>query len=206
MLSRSTEAVDIVGGVARRADAGPRRAQTSRKLVEAAMEVVAEHGFHSATVDAIAERAGFSIGALYSNFSGKDELLFAVFDEHVRWFERRLAEVAVADDAGRAAADWLTSLGKDPEQILVFVEFWAYAVRKPDVRREFAKRMTEMRAAVADAVERRSAETGAAPALDPNLLALLALATARGLALEKLANPRAVPDDTVGELLAGLLG
>jgi AcrR family transcriptional regulator len=170
------------------------------------MEVVAEHGFHSASVDAIAERAGFSIGALYSNFSGKDELLFAVFDEHVTWFERKLAEVAAADDASRAAADWLAALGKDPEQILVFIEFWAYAVRRPDVRREFAKRMTEMRAAVADAVRRRAAESGAAAALDPDLLALLALAAARGLALEKLANPRAVPDETVGKLLGDLLG
>jgi AcrR family transcriptional regulator len=205
MLSRTAESADIVGSVARRADAESRRARTSRRLVEAAMEVVAEQGFHSASVDAIAQRAGFSIGALYSNFSGKDELLFAVFDEHVKWFERRLAELAVAEDAGRAAAEWLASLGKDPEQILVFIEFWAYAVRKPDVRREFAKRMTQMRVSVADAVERRAAETGAAPALDPNLLALLALATARGLALEKLANPRSVPDDTVGELLGGLL-
>src|SRR2546428_7165622 len=123
MCADTISPMAIVRPVARRADAGTRRAQTSRKLVEAAMEVVAEHGFHSASVDAIAQRAGFSIGALYSNFGGKDELLFAVFDEHVSWFERRLAEVATAEDTARAAADWLASLGKDPEQILVFIEF-----------------------------------------------------------------------------------
>jgi AcrR family transcriptional regulator len=202
MLSRATDDTDIVGAVARRADAGARRAQTRRKLIEAAMEVVAEHGFHSASVDEIAGRAGFSIGAL---FAGKDELLFAVFDEHVAWFERRLAKVAEADDVGKAAADWLGALGKEPEQLLVFLEFWAYAVRKPQVRREFAKRMTEMRTAVAEAIERRAESTGAIAAVPPELAALLAMAAARGLALEKLANPRAVPDETIGELFAGLL-
>jgi AcrR family transcriptional regulator len=191
--------------VARRADAATRRAQTSRKLVDAASAVVAEQGFHAASVDAIAERAGFSIGALYSNFRSKDELLFAVFDEHVRWFEQRVAEVAAADDAPRAATDWLGSLATNPEQFLVFIEFWAYAVRKPDVRRQFAKRMTEMRAAVKSAIEQRTADDGAAGPLDADFLALLGLATARGLALEKIANPRGIRNESVTELLGQLL-
>jgi AcrR family transcriptional regulator len=195
----------MVQRVARRADAGSRRAQTSRKLVDAAIQVVSEHGFHAASVDAIAERAGFSIGALYSNFRSKDDLLFAVFDEHVKWFERRVAELTAAEDVARAAGDWLASLARTPDQFLVFIEFWAYAVRKPDVRRQFAKRMTEMRAAVAEAISERLGQDGAA-AVDADLVALVALAAARGLALEKLANPRAVRDDTVRELVGALFG
>ena len=170
------------------------------------MEVVAEHGFHAASVDAIAERAGYSIGALYSNFAGKDELLFAVFDEHVLWFERRLEVVVEADDVAKAMADWLGALGKEREQMLVFVEFWAYAVRKPDVRREIANRMAEFRAAVADAIGKRADAGGAIAAIPADLAALLALAAARGLAIEKLADPRAVPDQTVSELFGSLIG
>src|SRR4051794_32839223 len=108
MLTQTMKRAGMVQPVARRADAGTRRAQTTRKLVDAAIQVVAEHGFHAASVDAIAERAGFSIGALYANFRSKDDLLFAVFDEHVKWFEQRLAEVAAADDAGPAIAEWLS--------------------------------------------------------------------------------------------------
>jgi AcrR family transcriptional regulator len=81
-------------GVTREKPAAGKRAKTRRRLVEAAVEVVAEKGFHGASVDDIAARAGLSIGALYSNFGGNDELLFAIFDEHVQWFERTLEVVA----------------------------------------------------------------------------------------------------------------
>ena len=48
---------------------------------------MASDGFHSASVDQIADRAGLSIGALYSNFAGKDDLLFAVFEGNARAFQ-----------------------------------------------------------------------------------------------------------------------
>ena len=182
-----------------------KRAATRRRLIAAATEVLARNGFHAASVDEIAEQAGFSIGALYGNFAGKDQLLFAVFDEHVKWFEERLNTVAESAEPGRAMAEWIGFLGKHPEQFLVFTEFWAYAVRKPKVRQQFARRMTQMREAVAEVLRRRAEKERAQAALPPDLTALLALAIARGLALEKLADPRAVPDAAVGDLLAGLL-
>ena len=73
-----------------------RRMHTRRSLVDAALQVVAEKGFDRASVDDIAAKAGYSIGALYSNFAGKDELFLAVFDAHVGWFEDKL-EAAVAE-------------------------------------------------------------------------------------------------------------
>ena len=76
--------------------ATPRRAATQRKLTDAAIATVARRGFHAATVDAIADSAGYSVGAIYSNFGSKDELFLAVFDEHLAWFESVLA--AAPDD------------------------------------------------------------------------------------------------------------
>lgn len=169
-----------------------RREQTRRKLVRAATEEVARSGFHAASVDAIARRAGFSIGALYSNFDGKDDLFFAVFDGHVAWFEERLERAAAADDTTAAVSEWMAELGRDPDQFLVFVEFWAYAVRKPRVRRQLAERLAGMRTRVAEIL----GDAG---------LALWALAAARGLAIEKLADPRAVPDEAMAAF-AGLVG
>src|SRR5437764_8094537 len=123
------------------ARASPRRKRDTRaRLVKAAAEVVARQGFHSASVDAIAKRAGYSIGALYWNFANKDELFLAVFDEHISCFEQNLREAAVVADTGRGAADWLELSVKQPEQFLIFVEFGAYAVRKPEVREAFAAR------------------------------------------------------------------
>ena len=46
-------------------------------------------------MQAIATKAGFSIGALYSNFAGKDDLFLAVYDAHAAWFEEVLAGIEV---------------------------------------------------------------------------------------------------------------
>jgi AcrR family transcriptional regulator len=182
-----------------------RRSQTRQRLIEAATKVVAEKGFDSATVDDIAEAAGFSIGGLYSNFSGKDELFLAVFDGHLEWFEQRLEDAQWVDDPARAIADWFQSLGEGRHQFLVFVDFWAYAVRRPKLRREFAKRMAQMRVAVARLIEARAAESSAQLPLPAETLALMLLALMRGLTLERLASASAVPEDEVGQLLASMV-
>jgi AcrR family transcriptional regulator len=188
--------------VARKRVISERRSETRRRLVEAATKVVAEKGFDGATVDDIAEAAGFSVGALYSNFSGKDELFLVVFDGHLEWFEQRMNEGRTVDDPAKAIADWFGALSQNKHQFLVFVDFWAYAVRRPKLRREFAKRMGQMRGAVAGLLEARAADAERPLPLDADTLALLVLALWRGLTLEKLANSRAVPDDEIGRLLS----
>ena len=181
-----------------------RRAATHERLVEAATKVVAERGFHAATVDEIAAEAGFSVGALYSNFAGKDDLFLAVFDGHMRWYAERLEAAAGTADSARVFRDWMDALTEEPEQLLVFVEFWAYAVRRPKLRRSFAGRMAEIRGSLAEAIARRAERTGAELALPPETLALVLMAVGRGLGLEKLADADAV-DDRVADLVTSLL-
>jgi AcrR family transcriptional regulator len=181
-----------------------RRAATHERLVEAATKVVARRGFHVATVDEIAAEAGFSVGALYSNFAGKDDLFLAVFDEHLRWYEERLSAAAGTPDPRRIFGDWMDALMESPEQLLIFIEFWAYAVRKPKLRQSFAARLAEIRNAMASAIAERAAAGGSEPALPPEALALVLLAVARGLGLEKLADPDSV-DEAVAGLVASLI-
>lgn len=159
--------------------------------MKAAIDVIARDGFHAASVDAIARKAGFSIGALYSNYGAKDDLFFAVFDEHVAWFEERLAAGAAQEDRQAAVVDWMTMLDRQPQQFLVFVEFWAYAVRKPRLRARLAERLAEMRERVREVVGDETA-------------ALVSLATARGLAMERLADRDAVPDELFAALAAAV--
>ena len=182
----------------------PYKRDTRARLIKAATDVVARQGFHSASVDAIAKRAGYSIGALYWNFASKDELFLAVFDEHVKWFERQLREAVAAPDTARRATDWLELSVKRSEQFLIFVEFWSYAVRKPKVRKAFAERMRRMREATAQALRERADATGKQPAIPVELAAALGLAVGRGLAMEKLADPDAVDDEAIAQLFAAL--
>jgi AcrR family transcriptional regulator len=181
-----------------------RRAPTHRRLVDAATKVVARRGFHAATVDEIAAEAGFSVGALYSNFAGKDDLFLAVFDGHVRWFRERLEAAMAASDTRAAVDAWMDGLTEDPEQLLIFIEFWAYAVRKPKLRRRFAALMAQFRSEMAEALASRAQTAGRELPLPPDTLALVLLALGRGLAIEQLADPQAVGDDAA-DVVAGLV-
>jgi hypothetical protein len=111
----------------------------------------------------------------------------------MQWFRQRLVAAADAPDAGQAVAAALDSLASDPDQLLVFIEFWAYAVRKPKLRRTFAARLREIRATVEDAMERQGA--------DPRLATVL-LAVMRGLGMEKLADADSVGDDAAAVVAA----
>lgn len=85
----------------------PRRAATRARLLDAAREVIAERGAGGATVEGIAERAGFTRGAFYSNYASLDELIVDVIRDVG---EARLAQVraAAAEFAKHRVADELT--------------------------------------------------------------------------------------------------
>jgi AcrR family transcriptional regulator len=75
----------------------PERADATReRIVQAARELVVEHGYDRVSTGQVLERAGVSRGGLYHHFSGKDELMAAVLEAVERDFAGRLA-VAVAD-------------------------------------------------------------------------------------------------------------
>lgn len=185
--------------------AGEKRERTRRRLIEAAFEVVAERGFHAASVDLIAQRADLSTGALYANFANKDALLLAAFEEHVRWFERSLETAAASPDVRAGIGDWIRGLRGEPEQFLVFVEFWAYAVRRPELRSELNARLDAMRTAMTDGIERRSTEAGTTPQLPAEMAARVALALGRGLAFEIVTDPDAAQAEAIADLLAAVV-
>ena len=185
--------------------AGEKRERTRRRLVESAFEVVAERGFPGASVDEIAGRAGLSTGALYANFESKDRLLFAAFEEHLDWFEESLQKAVGSPDLPAAIAGWIRVLGREPEQFLVFVEFWAYALRRPELRPELVARLDAMRALVAGGIEQRARSAGVDPGMQPELAAQVTLAIARGLAFELVADPDRIDDDAIATMLAALV-
>src|SRR5688500_5424687 len=60
-----------------------RRAMTREHLLEAAARIFSRDGFHGASLDDIAATAGFTKGAVYSNFKSKEDLLLALMDQHM---------------------------------------------------------------------------------------------------------------------------
>src|SRR3954453_17737630 len=92
-----------------------KQARTRTELIATAATVFAQSGYEGASVEEIAERAGYSHGAVYSNFAGKSDLFLAVFEEYMAARARELAETQsdLDDDApletrARALADqWM---------------------------------------------------------------------------------------------------
>ncbi|NUU22082.1 MAG: TetR/AcrR family transcriptional regulator [Streptomycetaceae bacterium] len=121
----------------------PRRAQTRRRLLDAALEVFSAEGFGRTTVEQVCERAGFTRGAFYSNFTSLDELFLAMWEERstrmLDGVRTALAGLSAADpDTALRAA--LAAIPVDDAWYRVTAEFTAHALRNPALRRVMAAR------------------------------------------------------------------
>lgn len=178
------------------------------ELLEAALEVFAERGYRDASVDDIAERAGYSKGAVYWHFSSKDDLFFALWDERVDrpWNETiKLLESAAADHdmAPEASRRFAEVIQVQRELLLVDHEYWGQAVRDPKRRARYAKRQARMRTALGKAIAARVEHLGGPPLTEPpEHMAAIFIGVISGLAREKLIDPDAVPDHLVGDAFA----
>ncbi|MBA2566686.1 MAG: TetR/AcrR family transcriptional regulator [Thermoleophilaceae bacterium] len=195
---------------ARRLSREERKAETRTALLDAAGKVFARRGYHAAAVDEVAEEAGFSTGALYSNFDGKEDLFLALLQREIgRQVDAVAAVVAdretLAERARGGAEYWIEFLDREPELVLLFMEFWAFAVRNPEVRSRFAARYAEVRSSLARIIDQGARELGVELARPPEQLAMAIDALADGFALQKLADPDSVPDELFGDALAMLL-
>jgi AcrR family transcriptional regulator len=183
-----------------------KQAQTRTCLMRSAAKLFAQRGLQNASIDDVAEDAGFTKGAFYANFSSKEELFLAMLDEH---FDARLVEIEslAASDASeeekvrRAGADFTRMLSSDPEWQRLLFEFTAYAVRNEEFRAQLLARSRVLRAQVAATLASHANELGIEPSIPAQELALMVGAMARGVAAERLLEGDDVPDELFGSML-----
>jgi AcrR family transcriptional regulator len=177
-----------------------RQQKTRDELLGAATRLFAARGFGGASVDEIAAAAGYTSGAIYANFAGKEDLFLSAFEEQIARHVREVTEAVSAagrDEAARSAAgaqQWIDFLDRSPELFLLFVEYWAYAVRNPKRRQAFAERFAAFRETTARMLGRDAADP-LAPAVN---------ALVYGIAFQRLAEPHAVEDDVLRSSLEAL--
>jgi AcrR family transcriptional regulator len=175
-----------------------RREQTRDDLIAAADAAFVDGGFHATTLDQIAAAAGYTKGAVYSNFASKEDLFFAVYERRAAASEAQLAELFAGDP--RAALDRISSdttrrVNRDDGWLAVFFEFWAHVIRHPELRGRFAAIHRRLQSPVASALERVADEAGAELPDDAFQLAVASAAMQIGLALERLTQPDVVDED-----------
>ena len=187
-----------------------RRQQTREELLTAAEACFVTRGFHATSVDQVAEQAGYTKGAVYSNFAAKEDLFFAVYERRV---ERALTEVTPAlRQAGlEHAFDSLATAtidrrDRDDGWLAVFFEFWGHVVRHPELRERFAAIHARFLEPLAEAVQQLAEDRGLAlPAeVTASQVALAWNAMEIGLGLERLTQPQTV-DAAVARRLGWLL-
>jgi AcrR family transcriptional regulator len=186
------------------------RAATRERLLRAARTVFARAGYHGASVEEIASEAGFSTGALYSNFDGKADLFLALMEREVDTHAREIADAvrergSVSARAAGGARQWMATIEREPELVLLFMEFWAYGVRDPAVRGEVAERFAHVRSLLTSLIADSVREFDLELQMPAEQLAVAIDALADGIARQKLADPEAVPDDLLGRAIALLL-
>ena len=184
---------------------------TRNRLIAVAAAVFARRGYRAATLAEIAEEAGYTVGAIYSNFATKEDLFLAAIDEHLGSALEEVAAVfleapTLEEAARRAGVGAMTRLRDDPDWFPLFVEAWAFALRDPKFRPRFALRQTTSHRLLVDMLEQRLEREGRRcpdGRLEEVALALKALY--HGVALEMATNPGAVADEALGSVIALLL-
>ena len=179
------------------------KARTRELLLDAAARVFAQKGYAGASVDEIADTAGYSIGAVYSNFGGKEQLFVELLKERANDRVTQAAEImgdAEPGDATRAMSRLVIEVAdKDTDFAPLQAEFWLYAVRNPELMESLAERMREPRDMLTALVSRSVPDAERADQLSTIIMALF-----QGLVRQRRTDPDSVPDELFGQALSWL--
>lgn len=129
------------------------RAQTRERLLTAARSLMVEVGLDAATLELIADRAGYTKGAVYSNFSSKEEILIELMQAHMRAelaaLSGILEQIGSLDDLTRRLTELYAAMHHDPGVVVLSLEFQLLATRRKEIRRRYADIWNVHRAALA---------------------------------------------------------
>jgi AcrR family transcriptional regulator len=188
-----------------------RQAQTRAALLEAGAALFVERGLQGASVEAIAERAGYTRGAFYSNFRTKEELFTELLQDRVYSGYRRMAEALLEHKgplpSSRESGEALARVQANPDGAWLFrlwFELLAQIGRDEALRKLATEFWRSNRALTARVVERANAEHGEPSAITPEQMAAALTAMDIGLAIQHHVDPDAVPLDWYPEIFGAL--
>ena len=192
---------------ARRPRREERKEETRNELVASATRVFADRGFHYASLDQIAREAGYTTGAIYFHFGGKDELFLAAFEAYALTRVDEITKVYEEATGGlpqraRAFADqWMARQAADPAFVVVALEFFVYSLRKPQLREALAARQAAVRLALGRMLEEESRAAGLELPLRAQDIATVMRELGIGMALAKLLDPDVFPERLYGDFV-----
>lgn len=182
-----------------------RRAQTRQALLDAGAGLFAERGIAGASVDAIAEAAGRTSGALYDHFGSKEGLLFALLET---WVDAATVTITAEQAAATTLDEWVAAMWHavsrppvgDARWIALEHELWSYAAHNEEARRYLARRYHAAWDGVDAVADTWGDRPDAAPRIGPAVIGLLL-----GLEMMRRIDPAVVTDEVAVAALRGVV-
>lgn len=167
-----------------------RRAEHLRQvLLDAAEEVFARKGLTGAALEEIADTAGFTRGAIYSQFGAKEKLFLAVVDRQRDRFLDGFTEIMMSfhrlDDVDiDELADRWRQLSSGPDRAALGFELTLFLLRNPEARERVAAERLETIRALGEFITKNVARIGGVLTIDAETLARVILAANDGITLD----------------------
>jgi AcrR family transcriptional regulator len=171
-----------------------KQAETRKSLLRSAAKAFCRKGLAGASVEEVAQDAGYTKGAFYANFKSKEELFLVMLDERFSEQLDRIdsllgGEEEPGEEARHAAQAFIRSLHGEDEWRRLYFEFVAYAMRNEEFRQELATRHRALRARLSEIYRRWSADFLAEPPIPIEDVAAMTDFMADGFLLDQLIDP-----------------
>lgn len=181
----------------------PRKAETRLRLLDAALELVAEKGFGNASLADIAARAGVTTGAVYSNFRSKEALLLELIEQQMQGAPELPEDYPPAGDPDKPVLEHMVDTAvaaarfvdrpQSRRLAILQVELLAMAIRERSLQRRLRRESRELTSRLARTLQQLGDVPEPAPPT-PEQLAQVFSAGLSGLQQLRLLHPEAAPD------------
>ncbi len=169
------------------------RAQTRERLLDAGRDLFIKVGIDAASLEEVAETAGYSRGAFYSNFASKDELVCAVLGREIDRAHQHLKAIFEEDlprmERLAVVRSYYVEMASDISECMFWTAVRLYALRNPGVLPTIAGMLRSHYAEVTGYVRRMYEELGTEPPAPPEVVAFSLIAQAEGLAISRMVDP-----------------
>ncbi len=169
------------------------REHTRERLLEAAREAVARNGYDGASVADIAEAAGFSKGAFFSNFESKEALLLELLRRHkeedIADLGRILGDAGQHEDAASALDRYFKERAAAGGWARLDIELQLHAARNPAFAADYDALQSRTRSGLADLIAAQFDKAGKRPPAPAGDLADLFMGLVHGLVLQRAPDP-----------------
>ncbi len=167
--------------------------RTRKSLLKAAAKLFCQRGLEGASIDEVAQTAGYTKGAFYANFKSKEELFLVMLDERFATELERLDQALAGrqepgEEARAAAADFIHFAG-DEDWPKLYFQFVAHAARDEDFRQELATRHRAMRGRLAEILKRWKEGSGKVPPIPVEQLTAMMSFMADGFLVDRIVEP-----------------